>query len=349
MTLDQPNSEVPGQVPPPAPRQSHLLPLVFLLAFGILAGGVVLLQLQPNPEALYSKGLAAANKQQFDTALDFLNQAIAAKPGYADAYYSRARVFYDKKDYHSAIADYNRLMSLLPGDGNPYAGRGMCYSALKDYDKALADHNKAVWHEPRSAWAICSRGHTYVARQEYRQAIADFTKAIELDPSYFAAFHCRGYTFTKTKEYDKALVDLNKAIRLAPDNGEGYMDRAAVFEARRQFPQAMTDYREVVRLNPQSVDGCNALAWLLATCPVARLRNGLEAVELATKACTLTSWADGFCLGTLAAAYAEAGNFPEAVKWQKKSLDYPEDDPGELEKARQRLALFEAGQPYRQD
>jgi tetratricopeptide (TPR) repeat protein len=349
MTLDPLNPVVPGQDAPPAPKQSHLLPLVFLLAFGILVGGVVLLQLQPNPEALYSKGLEAAKKHQHDTALNYLNQAIAARPGYAEAYLARAGVFYDKKDYHSAIADYNRLMSLRPGDSNPYAGRGNCYSALKDYDKALADLNKAVWHEPRSAWAVCCRGHTYLARQEYSRAIADFTKAIELDAGYFDAFHNRGYTFTKTKEYDKALVDLNKAIRLAPDNGEGYMDRAAVFEARRQFPQAMTDYREVVRLNPQSVDGCNALAWLLATCPVARLRNGLEAVELATKACTLTSWTDGFCLGTLAAAHAEAGNFPEAVKWQKKSLAYPKDDPQEQEKARQRLALFEAGQPYHQE
>lgn len=349
MSVDQPNPEVPAQDALPPPRPSHLLSLVFLLAFGVLVGGAVLLNLQPNPQALYSKAQEAAKQRDFDAALKYLNQAIEASPGYLEAHELRAQMYYAKKDYGSALAEYNRLIPLRPGDGYLYAGRGMCYCALGEFDKALADHHEAVWREPRSAVVICGRGETHVARRDYKLAIADFTAAIALSPAYFGPFLSRGRAYSTMEEYDKALVDLDKAIQLKPDNDASYLARAYVFEARRQFPQAAADYRAVIRLSPHIPDGYNSLAWLLATCPAARLRNGLEAVELATKACTLTSWQDGLCLDTLAAAYAEAGNFPEAVKWQRKSLEYPEDDPEELEKARQRLALFEAGQPYRQE
>ena len=65
----------------------------------------------------------------------------------------------------------------------------------------------------------------------------------------------------------------------------------------------------------------NRYAWLLATCPDAKLRDGAKAIELATRACLLTNWRFAECMETLAAANAEAGKFDDAVKWQSKVIE----------------------------
>jgi hypothetical protein len=82
---------------------------------------------------------------------------------------------------------------------------------------------------------------------------------------------------------------------------------------------------------------------------VEKYRDGRKAVELAKKACELTEWKDAAVLATLAAAYAEAGQFDEAVKWQKKALEDKDFAASDGEKERTRLKLFEARKPYREE
>ncbi|MEK7842393.1 MAG: hypothetical protein AAB197_06930, partial [Deltaproteobacteria bacterium] len=73
-----------------------------------------------------------------------------------------------------------------------------------------------------------------------------------------------------------------------------------------------------------------------------------KALEYAKKACELTDWKDPYKLDTLAAAYAEAGQFDEAIKWQEKALEFPEYPKDEREKADLRLKLYKEGKPYRE-
>jgi tetratricopeptide (TPR) repeat protein len=114
-----------------------------------------------------------------------------------------------------------------------------------------------------------------------------------------------------------------------------------------QFQEARQSFEEAVEAGPQSADAYSALAWSLATHWADPIRDGKKAIELAKKACELTEWKNPHFLDTLAAAYAEAGQFVEAVKWQKKALEHPEAfDAVGLEQAMQRLRLYEALKPY---
>jgi tetratricopeptide (TPR) repeat protein len=82
-----------------------------------------------------------------------------------------------------------------------------------------------------------------------------------------------------------------------------------------------------------------------ATCPDAKYRDGKKAVDDGKRACELTAWRDAHALDTLAAAYAEAGDFQNAVKWQEKAVAlYPASSKSEL---RSRLDLYKAHKPYR--
>jgi tetratricopeptide (TPR) repeat protein len=125
-------------------------------------------------------------------------------------------------------------------------------------------------------------------------------------------------------------------------------NRGLVESHRGQWQSAIEDYHEALRLQPNLAIVHNNLAWLLAACPVDALRNGQEAVEHATWACNATGWSNPSCLGTLAAACAEVGDFGQAVRWQERALaDTKYRQLYGDETVSGRLRLYEQGLPCR--
>ena len=95
-------------------------------------------------------------------------------------------------------------------------------------------------------------------------------------------------------------------------------------------------------------EALNNLAWLLATCADDHTRNGVEAVRSAERACQITRFKNANCLSTLAAAYAEAGRFPEAAATAELAMKQ-QTEAGETHRAemnRQLLGLYRSGKPY---
>ena len=85
--------------------------------------------------------------------------------------------------------------------------------------------------------------------------------------------------------------------------------RSAAWSAKQEYDQADADLAEAARLAPDNPVTYNGRAWMWATCPNAKYRDGRKAVESATKACELTDWDEAGIIDTLAAAYAELGDF----------------------------------------
>jgi tetratricopeptide (TPR) repeat protein len=117
---------------------------------------------------------------------------------------------------------------------------------------------------------------------------------------------------------------------------------------RGDYAGAIDCFRVALQTHPDSPVLLNNLAWLLATCPEATLRNGPEAVQLAERACQLTYHQAAVPLVTLAAAYAEAGRFDAAVAAAEKAgvLAEQSDEPNLLQKNRELLELYRAHRPY---
>ena len=100
-----------------------------------------------------------------------------------------------------------------------------------------------------------------------------------------------------------------------------------------------------MRLDPDNPEAHNNHALILAACPRAEVLDGRKAVESATRACDLTHWDQPACLDTLAAAYAEAGDFRSAVAWQTRAIERL-GGHGDPDDYRSRLELYQAGKPY---
>ena len=227
--------------------------------------------------------------------------------------------------------------------------RGVEAFGMKDYDLAIAHFTRAIELEPKAPAGYFYRGLAYREKKEYDKSISDFTVAIRLEPKPAPGYYNRGVVYTLKKDFEKALKDFHESVRLEPDTAIPYVGRGLAYEEIKEYEKAVEDYTTAIRLDPKSPAGHNNLAWLRATCPNPKWRDGKKAVELAKKACELSGWKAWHELNTLAAAYAENGDFNEAVEWQRKAIELGTEDKDSLDKARQRLKLYEKGKPHRRE
>jgi Flp pilus assembly protein TadD len=187
-----------------------------------------------------------------------------------------------------------------------------------------------------------------LARQgRIEEAMAQYAEALRLNPDHAKVHNNLGAVLIKQGKLGEALSELAVAVRLDPGNAEAHNNLGAVLVKQGRVEEAMAHYTEALRHDPDDAEVYNNRAMIWAAYPEARYRDGRRAVEAAACACELTGWKDSRILDTLAAAYAEAGEFEAAVKWQTTALDLV-TDTREREDFRTRLELYRKRQPYRE-
>jgi tetratricopeptide (TPR) repeat protein len=174
----------------------------------------------------------------------------------------------------------------------------------------------------KDADAYAARAYDWLCKGDYDKALKNYDRAIQLKPEHAAFWNARGFTWHMKSIQDK--------------------DRPACED------RALSDYAEAIRLEPKYASAINNRAWLRATSKVDRCRNGKVAVEEATKACELTGWKNSGYIDTLSCAYAEIGEFEQAIRWQKKALEDPAYQQEEGEIAQIKLTLYGKRQPFRE-
>jgi tetratricopeptide (TPR) repeat protein len=216
--------------------------------------------------------------------------------------------------------------------------------------KDAAEHfTKMLEKDPNNATWYAFRGWAYVRTGKPDNALKDYSEAIRLRPQASAWYNNRGLIYAELKKYDEAIQDYNSALDLEEDNVLAFRNRALAYIKKKEFAKAASDYEKAVELRPDTAFTQNGLAWLLSTAPDEKVRNGKKALEHAKKACELTEHKNGGYLDTLAAAYAEVGDFDKAVEWQEKALKAGDFPLADLEAAKKRLEMFKKKMPYRGD
>jgi tetratricopeptide (TPR) repeat protein len=200
--------------------------------------------------------------------------------------------------------------------------------------------------EPQTALEFTARAGDWLHAKLYDKAIADCNLAIALGCHDPRARIYRGLARREKKEYDQAIADYDEAIQLDAQSDFAYIARSAAWSAKLEYHKAEADLAQAERLAPESPVTCNARAWMWATCPDAKYRDGRKSVEAATKACELTDWDEAGIIDTLAAGYAETGDFASAVKWQNRAIELEKDAKDKAEFV-DRLKLYEQKTPYR--
>ena len=216
------------------------------------------------------------------------------------------------------------------------------------------------WRTPESLFRHCievttnnyvgynNLGAILVNQHRYEEAKGFYTEALRINPAFPDAVMNMGTLLALQGDLTNAIQYLQRAVQLSPDSAEAYGKLGVALSQQGRTADAVSCYRESVRLKPDQVPACNNLAWLLATYPDAQLRNGPEAVRLAEHACELTAYKQPMLIGTLAAAYAEAGRFSDATNAACKAIALASAaSSAELaDKNRKLLELYRSGQAY---
>ncbi len=342
----------------------------------------IVLRHDPNDvRALEGRSNAYWYKGKYDLSIGDLNRVITLEPGNEHAYWNRANTYFSKHDYSRATADANQAIKLAPNDPDTYSMRADIDAAMGDDKGAIKDLGRAIKLTPSDYALIERREGLYEAAGDYDGAIADLSRLLALDPgnsyllaerstlyrisgqpalaardeSVFIATHKKdssGYLIAANMSYGQhqygaAIDDLNRAIALSPNFTMLYQWRAVAYARSGKSQLAIADWRRVLSKQPKATYEYSNHAWILATCPLAEVRNGKQAVEFATQSCKLSGWKDAENLDTLAAAYAELGDFADAVMSEKKALATLALSEKRLApEMRDRLVLYQRGHPY---
>ena len=253
-------------------------------------------------------------------------------------------------DYASDLSLWQDTAAKAPNNVRAHFNLGSSLLARGKADEAVARYERALELAPNDA-AIChSLGKALAKQGEFEKAIAEFRKVLQRMPDHVEAHVNLGDALAKLGQCDEAMDHYRMAIELKPDHAKARDGLAMSLAARGRTDEAIAQYRRALAIKPDLVEANNDLARLLATSPEASLRNGGEAVALAQRAVAFSSSPEPLILDTLAAAYAEAGRFPDAVRTAQQAADLAaqQNQPALAESIQARIRLYRAGTPYRQ-
>ena len=192
------------------------------------------------------------------------------------------------------------------------------------------------------ATALLKKGQT-------DEAIRQYQEAIRLKRDFAVAHNNLGKAFLLEGREDDAIAHFQEALAIQPTNAPAHNNLATLLLHKGQVGQAMAHYQAAVELQPDNAAILSSVAWVLATCPEASIRNGARAVELAQHAARLSGRSNTWILTTLAAAYAETGQFPKALANAREALVLVHAKPNiTLSNLLQtQIGLYEAGSAFR--
>jgi len=212
---------------------------------------------------------------------------------------------------------------------------------------------ETLWQKTLARNPDCSMAHNDLGSLLYDQghieeAMEHYRKAIQSDPNNCEALINLGIAFAARRQFNEAIENYRRAIEIQPNDCDTLNNLGATLATEGRFDEAIENFRRVIQIYPNHCGALNNLALVLAASPKAEFRNGAEAVRLAKRACELTHYGKPVYLGTLAAAYAEAGRFPEAVATAEKAeqLANTAGLTAVAAKIRQLLELYRAGKPF---
>jgi tetratricopeptide (TPR) repeat protein len=304
-----------------------------------------------NPDcgrAYGNLGIVLADKGQFDEAIKYFRKALQINPDYPETLNNLGLALAAKGRLDEAVENYRKAIQINPNDADTLNNLGLALAAKGQFGEAIGNFYKAIQINPSYTDALNNLGNALAVKGRLDEAIENYRKAIQLNPNSFKTLDNLGIALTVRGQFNEAIGNYCQAIQLNSNRPEIFFHLGMTLGQLGRTREAVAQYREALRLNPNLAGALNNLAWVLAASPDDGLRDGAEAVRLAERACELTHYGEPLFIGTLAAAYAEAGRFPEAVATAEKAeqLAAAAGLAAVAAKNRQLRELYRAGKPY---
>jgi Flp pilus assembly protein TadD len=242
-----------------------------------------------------------------------------------------------------------RVLHYAPKAEVAHMELGIVLAERGEWPEAMDHFTEAVRLAPYRPKAQYNLGLAWARQGQVERAGEYFAKAVELRPEYFDARCNLARALGMQGRIDEAITHAREAAALRPDSAEAHEALGDLLALRGEMAGAVAEYRRALRLGAERPAVAADLARILATSQDHRVRNGAEAVRLAEQACRATGFRDPALLDTLAAAYAEAGRFDEAIQTVRRAVRQAlaAQNHRLVRELERRAELYEARQPYR--
>ena len=236
-----------------------------------------------------------------------------------------------------------------PGSARAFDDLGVLLVETGRVAEAVAQFEKAVELKPDFAAARANLGGALASLGRLDEALVQLRQALELDTGYAPAHYHLGLVLSRRGDAEGAIREWRSALSLDPKCAEAYIGLGDALYAQGRTAEALAHWRDGIQLRPNDPPALRRVAWVLATSPDAAIRDGSEAVAFAVRALELSGGKDAQALDTLAAAYAEKGQFADAALTARRAqaLAVQQNHPALAHDIAARIALYEAGQPFR--
>jgi len=285
-----------------------------------------------NPAAQLSFGIALQNAGRTSEALEHYREAIRLEPDYVDANLNLGVALADAGRMQEATNYFARVLRLKPDYASAQVDMGQALLALGDLNGSAPYLAGALRLSPDNVRLLIGMARVLSAQGRSDEVFSYCSKALLLAPDDADAHYVFGLELFKCGRLDEAVSNLDEAARLKPAWADARCHLALALSIKHATGEAIEQYRDALSLNPDLLEALNNLAWLLATQPDEKFRNGAEAVRLAEH------------------AYAESGQFEKAAATAKQACTLASalGQTNLLERDQELLRHYENRQPCRE-
>lgn len=311
-----------------AGRRSLTIFLIFMV-------GLVILTLRRN--------------ENYRSGWDIWSDTVAKCPDNARAHNNFGNALFQNGRIDEALEQYEEAVKIQPNYAFAYNSIGWALLQKGQRDEAIAQFQKALEIQPDYAKAHNNLALALLQKGQVDEAIVHYQKALEIQPYDVKAQNNLGNILLQRGRVDEALAHFQEAMKLEPNDPQAQNNLGVAFLRKGQVREAIVHFRKALEIQPNYVMVLRNLAWIQATCPEASVRDGAKAVELAQQADQLSGGRNPAIIGTLAAAYAEAGRFPEAVATAQEALRLADaqTNTAMVNALQTQIGFYEADTPFR--
>jgi tetratricopeptide (TPR) repeat protein len=310
-----------------------------------------------NPALMAEVAVLLIDLKKFDEALKYCDDLIKQAPKATAGYNLRARVKVMKDDIPGAIKDLDEALGINGNDLQALLMRSNLHASQGNDELAKADVDKLLKQQPDLPQALLLKSMIAAGKKQWGEAILQMQVLLQSDPtneewrirlaSYYAGD-------SRPRKAIELLTQVLDGIRdendpeLKPTRADALRSRADYLLSVGKHAEAVKDYEEALKIEPDDTHSLNNLAWVLATSPDDAVRNAARSIELGLKGCELTKYEKPHIISTLAAGYAEKGDWETAKKWSAKAVEMGAKEDDIDDQLKKELESYKEKKPWRE-
>ncbi len=321
--------------------------------------------LEKDPENMFALEAAVRalfELKKYDEAVKVLTTQIEKTPKIGPIYRARARAYIYQQDIDKALEDVNKAIELEPKDAEAMLLRSRIYFIKGEVEKASRDVSDALAIAPDAVDGVDMRSRVASQEGRFADAITDLEMLVRFDSSNVDWIIRLGSLYQADKRPRLAIKLFDELLKQKPKEWRAQRVRGDAKLSINDHAGAIADYEAALKIieamdskkiEEEDIDFSgllNNLAWVLSTSPQDSVRDGKRSLELGLKACEATEYKQAHILSTLAACYAETGDFENARKWSEKAVELgAEEDNEQLEQLKRELEGYKENKPWREE